>query len=277
MPRTHTRTNHFTLWTLFLVACDLPKQSLGDLAIVSATEGATGSDGGDTAEPETDTFGGGDSGGGDSGSGLPTCDPFAPECAEGEGCYHDGDAFVCAPDASGWGGSRGEPCEYINACDAGLVCVADAFDDCAGDSCCTLYCSVTGGGCPEGETCEPLVGDIGGCTGPNANVFVPEPCNPLAPECAEGDTCIPYEDGFACIVDAGGESGAAGDPCAYENVCDPGLLCIDGVTGCAPGACCTAWCDLGNGGIECAPGQTCVSWFDGFDPTPGLEDLGTCL
>lgn len=271
----HTRIPPLLLWTLCLVACDMPHKSLGGLAIGTATDGGSGSDDGATGGPETS--GSGDSGGADTGSGLPPCDPFAPECAEGEGCYDDDGAFVCAPDASGWGGSRGEPCEYVNACDAGLVCVPDAFDDCAGESCCTSYCSVSGGGCVEGETCVPLAGDVGACTGPNANVFVPVPCNPLAPDCAQEETCIPYEDGFACIVDAGGAGGAAGDACAFENVCDPGLLCLDGVTDCAPGGCCTAWCDLGNGGAECAPGQTCVSWFDGFDPTPGLEDLGTCL
>ena len=89
------------------------------------------------------------------------CDPLPPaSCPEGDGCYPIQDAFICAPDASGKDGGLFEPCEYINGCEAGLIC-----------------------GAPEN------VGDLCGVDAPGCCV---PPCNLEAPSCPPMTTCIPY-------------------------------------------------------------------------------------
>jgi hypothetical protein len=73
---------------------------------------------------------------------LPTCDPLLQDCTDGNACYPLGDAFVCAPDASGESGTYGEACEYLNVCDPGLFCAnAAVVPDCQGSQgCCSEYC-----------------------------------------------------------------------------------------------------------------------------------------
>ena len=75
---------------------------------------------------------------------LPPCDPVGDDCPEGQGCYPDNEGWLCAPDASGDGGAWAEPCEFINACDAGLVCIdPPAFADCEGAiGCCSPTCDL---------------------------------------------------------------------------------------------------------------------------------------
>jgi hypothetical protein len=80
---------------------------------------------------------------------LPTCDPLLQSCGAGQVCVPGDGEFVCMtsyvqPNAAG------EPCDGINACDAGLLCVeASALEPgCDGSSCCTSYCDHT-----EGDTC----------------------------------------------------------------------------------------------------------------------------
>jgi hypothetical protein len=97
---------------------------------------------------------------------LPGCDPLLQDCAANEGCYLVNDDFICAPDASGVGGFDGDPCEFINVCAPGLMCVsASAVEGCffgfAG--CCTPYCDLTlpGDPCPAAlEVCVPVY-DVG--------------------------------------------------------------------------------------------------------------------
>ena len=92
---------------------------------------------------------------------LPTCDPLLDdECADGEGCYQVGDAFMCAPDASGATGAAGEACAHLNTCDPGLACMSAAgVPGCAGSGCCTPFCDVDEGNgpCPiAGTVCAPI-------------------------------------------------------------------------------------------------------------------------
>jgi len=94
---------------------------------------------------------------------LPTCDPLLQDCtADGQACYPIDNSFVCAPDASGEDqGADNDPCEFINACDPGTICVApDIVDGCpAGSaSCCQSVCDLSEAqqpGCTASETCEP--------------------------------------------------------------------------------------------------------------------------
>ncbi len=89
---------------------------------------------------------------------LPSCDPLAQDCSPGQACYPITDGFVCAPDASGEEmGGQGDPCMYINACDAGLACLTGEFvPDCASDSCCSAFCELPDSGdCPGDSVCDP--------------------------------------------------------------------------------------------------------------------------
>jgi hypothetical protein len=85
---------------------------------------------------------------------LPRCDPLIQDCPDGQACYGIDQVFVCAPDASGEQGVFGDPCEYINACDAGLACVnAAGVPGCTGSQgCCSSFCDLedpgAGAACP---------------------------------------------------------------------------------------------------------------------------------
>jgi hypothetical protein len=95
---------------------------------------------------------------------LPTCDPLAQDCQDGQACYGIDDAYVCAPDASGEMGAYGDPCEFLNACDPGLECLnADGVPGCQGAlGCCSPFCDLddpeAGANCPGadgGQECTP--------------------------------------------------------------------------------------------------------------------------
>ncbi|MEM9455670.1 MAG: hypothetical protein AAGF11_15920 [Myxococcota bacterium] len=95
---------------------------------------------------------------------LPTCDPVAQNCAEGEGCYPIDDYFACGPDASAPGTTVGSPCEFINGCPPGLVCVpSSGMPACEAVGCCTPTCAVGGfDPCPKlmpGTVCTPWYGE----------------------------------------------------------------------------------------------------------------------
>lgn len=89
---------------------------------------------------------------------LPVCDPLALDaCGAGDVCVASGQFFICVPDASGDVGSEGENCEFINVCDPGLFCGANAggFPACDGGGCCTPYCNLAAPVCPQGFDCLP--------------------------------------------------------------------------------------------------------------------------
>jgi hypothetical protein len=118
---------------------------------------------------------------------LPACDPLLQDCAEGQACYPVADAWNCAPDASGETGIYGDPCEYINVCDPGLICLGagavPAGEACEGSAgCCTEICDLTDPtgdmqctGAPGGQLCTawyeegsapPGYEDVGACSLP---------------------------------------------------------------------------------------------------------------
>lgn len=95
---------------------------------------------------------------------LPVCDPLLQNCPEGQACYPVEEKWSCAPDVSGEGGVYGDPCEYINVCNPGLMCLDSALvPGCAGAiGCCSEVCDTsdpagdaqcTGAG--EGQVCTP--------------------------------------------------------------------------------------------------------------------------
>jgi hypothetical protein len=116
---------------------------------------------------------------------LASCDPLIQDCQiENEVCYPINEDWACAPDASGEMGAYGEPCEFINACDQGSVCVgAAAFTNCAGATgCCSNVCDINNANADAdcqaldaGQACEPwyiegmappMMEDVGVCALP---------------------------------------------------------------------------------------------------------------
>lgn len=92
---------------------------------------------------------------------VPQCDPLLG-CPDGEGCYPADGGFVCVPDASGPDlGGYGDACEFVNACDPGLLCANPAVvPGCVSSGCCTNYCDLSEeeasadcGGVSEGQEC----------------------------------------------------------------------------------------------------------------------------
>ena len=108
---------------------------------------------------------------------LELCDPLADECEPGRTCAFANQLFTCVPGSLA--GLEGDPCMFIGDCAVGLVCVDDlAFPGCAGEGCCTPYCSLMVGDGPcqqvePGLVCQPWFEDppagyedVGVCVAP---------------------------------------------------------------------------------------------------------------
>ena len=107
------------------------------------------------------------------------CPPDVHACALDEGCYPTNDIFTCAPHTTS-SDPYGTPCEFLNACNAGLFCGSRSdVDGCPSGAlrCCNDYCDTT--------AADP------GCTSANA-------------QCASWYATDPISQGFedlgACIV-----------------------------------------------------------------------------
>lgn len=92
---------------------------------------------------------------------LPTCDPLLQDCPPGEGCYPVGEGLNCAPDASAGAALVGDPCESVNGCAPGSMCVpTDDLTSCDGAvGCCSPFCDTSAPlvRCPGAtEQCVPL-------------------------------------------------------------------------------------------------------------------------
>ncbi len=104
-----------------------------------------------------------------------TCDALLQSCPRGQGCYLVYDDFRCISDASPEGVGVGSPCEFIEVCPPGTVCLsAESVPGCPAGSegCCTPFCPVGESDlCPwllPGSSCMPLFdegrGPPEGCT-----------------------------------------------------------------------------------------------------------------
>ncbi len=97
---------------------------------------------------------------------LGQCSPLEQDCPPGQACYPVQEEWTCAPDASGETGGYGDPCEFINVCDPGLICldssVAPPGLPCEGAAgCCTEVCDLSDPagdlqcmGAAGGQTCQ---------------------------------------------------------------------------------------------------------------------------
>ncbi len=74
----------------------------------------------------------------------PLCDPLSQDCPGDDLCIPHGEIFICVLDASGEAGFYGDPCEYANACGAGLYCLNPEYvEGCQSAGCCTPFCDTT--------------------------------------------------------------------------------------------------------------------------------------
>ena len=221
------------------------------------------------------------------------CDLFEQDCPRGEKCMPWGNAgdddwtgTRCHPVVEAPAGVgetchvQGWPTSGLDDCDFGSMCWN--LDDDTLEGTCSPFC--------VGDESNPRCEDPRWECPISSNgalllcVFV---CDPIAQDCPAGQACYPLQDDWACVVDASGAAGAYGDACAFINVCDPGLICLDSSTvpsglPCEgePG-CCTEVCDLDDplGDQQCAGaggGQTCQAWYEEGAAPPGLEDVGAC-
>lgn len=97
---------------------------------------------------------------------LPVCDPLMQGCAGDDLCIPIGETFQFVLDASGEEGQTFDPCEFMNACDAGLLCLnpaaATECDPNVG-GCCLPFCdlSAPNAACPgAGQSCVPFHEDV---------------------------------------------------------------------------------------------------------------------
>lgn len=219
------------------------------------------------------------------------CDLSEQDCPPGEKCMpwaNDGGPVWTATRCSPLDPSPdqvGEPClvegsevSGIDSCDTGLSCF---LVDATGLGECIPVCSGTPTDCDDTTMClqVPGVPQIGFCV-------VPGLCDPNGTDCAADEVCappLPFDTSgdvmavpLMCLPDASGPGGAYGDPCAAQNSCDNGLVCVleFDVPGCDTGAglqeCCTQLCDPATP-LVCpanAQGQTCVDLGTG---------VGACL
>lgn len=240
----------------------------------TSTEGSEGSESSGTSggvmSDSTDSFG-------TDGKGS-NCDPLVQDCPKGEGCYLIEDVYDCAPAGDG---GEGDACEFINECQAGLLCIVSPD----GNVCTPICDPDQASTCASGE-CEPLSegdpvgvclpGDEPGCD-ENQVEYQGQcysTCDPLVQDCAGGETCVPsVDDAFACFPAAGdGEFGAA---CEFVNTCDVGLFCMNGtVIGSPEASACTPVCDLTEA-PSCPGGLECLPFFGGTAPA-GSENVGVC-
>ena len=86
---------------------------------------------------------------------LPGCDPLAPDCPPGDGCYAGLGSFACLPTVPRDAGFA-EPCEWDNECEAGSACIEADVPGCDGEpGCCSPFCDLDDPECPVGTDCHP--------------------------------------------------------------------------------------------------------------------------
>ncbi|MGB1016430.1 MAG: ribulose phosphate epimerase [Nannocystaceae bacterium] len=82
---------------------------------------------------------------------LLRCNPLIQDCTDGQACYPIGDAYTCIPVAvPPEEGLEGNPCEFLNACQAGLMCLNSGLypGGCDGaGGCCSGFCDLSAPDC----------------------------------------------------------------------------------------------------------------------------------
>jgi hypothetical protein len=220
------------------------------------------------------------------GGGSVDCDLFEQNCPAGQKCMpyandggHSWNATKCTPIADD-PKQVDEPCTVeesgvsgVDDCDIGLMCWGLDFETLEGE--CIPLCI----GSPSEPQCEDAER---WCTISGDGVLslcVPT-CDPLGSDCDPDDVCAPvYSGEFICVPDASAPGeGNAGDACEALNVCNPGLVCVQGewVPGCETTGCCTPFCDVTQPECPDSPAQECLPWFEEGKAPPQYEHVGIC-
>ncbi len=75
---------------------------------------------------------------------MSECDPLLQDCAAGSSCVYAMNTFMCIPQSEQIS-DPGDPCESLNDCASGSVCVGpEMVPGCVGPGCCTSFCDVDG-------------------------------------------------------------------------------------------------------------------------------------
>jgi hypothetical protein len=226
----------------------------------------------------------------DGGSPTFECDPWTQDCPDGQKCN------PWANDGGTWNATKCVPLD-ANPAQVGDPCMVEGdpksgLDNCMAAAMCWAVDAETHIG-----TC------VGFCTGTEANPSCDDPgttcsitnggslilclpvCDPLLQNCVNDQGCYGVGSHFICAPNASQpDAGNYGDPCAFLNVCNPGLFCA--AAGAVPNCqgasgCCSEFCDItsAEGAAQCqgaAGGQECVPWFEQNQAPPGFEDVGGC-
>ncbi|MEM9453141.1 MAG: ribulose phosphate epimerase [Myxococcota bacterium] len=262
----------------------IPDPSVGNTGINTSGQEGTSSDDGNQMDSTGNAFFVEPDGGGP----VVECDVWDQDCPKGEKCMpwaNDGgnswNATRCSEIADN-PGQVGDECTVegsgvsgVDSCDESAMCYY--VDPETGVGTCVGFCE----GSPDNPMCEP--GFLCAIANNGVLILCRRECDPLLQDCQGSAACLPAagSDGFVCIVDASGETGAAGDPCEFINACDPGLTCTvaENVPGCMGAGCCTEFCDLTEVDPDAActqAGQGCVSWFEKGNAPPMLDHVGFC-
>ena len=202
-----------------------------------------------------------------TGPGSGPCDTFDDQCPPGYKCmpnkrFGELECFEVVADPA----LPGEPCTSLYEMDGPDSCVR-------GSVCWKLVCLQFCDGIPEAPVCPPHAVCKSGFYG-IVNICVPA-CDPLSPDCAEGEGCFRDIDSFGCMER--GDSRMVFEPCADQQVCAAGLACWGKSIECGGdnGSCCHQLCDI-NLPNKCAGvGQSCQPLFT--NPSlPEYEKLGIC-
>ncbi|MEM7159437.1 MAG: ribulose phosphate epimerase [Myxococcota bacterium] len=91
---------------------------------------------------------------------LPRCHPLEDDCEDTQGCYPTHTEWQCIPTATMGDAVYGTPCEFLNGCEQGLICLGpEAFLDCEGPiGCCGEVCDLDDPQCTDadqGMICTP--------------------------------------------------------------------------------------------------------------------------
>lgn len=117
--------------------------------------------------------------------------------------------------------------------------------------------------CPQGFGCLELLA-----------LAVCEPlCDPLEPDCAQGEVCAPGPLYFRCVPGTG--DGQLFETCS-DGDCAPGLYCAPHWTAVeCDSNCCNSLCELDSG--QCpGVGQQCLQFYPPSAP-PEYDNLGACI
>lgn len=221
------------------------------------------------------------------GGGLAECDVWAQDCCFGDKCVawaNDGGSVWNATRCSAVSPephAPGEPCTVegsgvsgLDDCDATSYCWNVPPGELMGE--CVAMCQ----GSPDAPEC-PAGSD---CIIANDGVLILcfEQCDPLAPDCGEGQSCVWIEGAPHCIQ-VGPSEASVGDPCESQVTCNDVGYCVAGATfpGCAAAGCCSPFCSAlePEGDAACMALDASLGCTPLYEPgraPPGLEHLGAC-